>query len=433
MRMTGDGAAPVWRAQDDALAPVSAARRLHTLDVLRGLALLGIFLMNVEYFGRPLNDMGTGVDPAQAPLDHALSWLVYVFVQGKFWILFSLLFGMGFALMDDRARAAGADFRALYVRRALGLLAIGLVHALLVWGGDILVAYALGAFVLLWFRDAEPARQARWGAALYGLPALALLLMAGLMWATDASTPNGATPASPDEAARLALEQASRAAEITAYSTGSWWDAVQVRAHFFVDNLDETLVFDVFAVGMFLLGAWLLRIGAIADPAAHATLHRALRWIALPVGVAIALASASVAVEFDWERDGARAMVAMSLMLLAAPLMSLGYLAWTVRALQTQTGARVLGVLAPAGRMALTNYLLQSSIGTLVFYGHGLGLWGQVPRRWQLLGVLVVFALQVLASRSWLAHFRHGPVEWLWRACTYGRFPPMRREAAFSP
>jgi len=413
-------------------APVPAGGRLVCLDVLRGLALLGIGLMNVEYFSRPLRDMGQGLDPTQAPLDYALSWLVYVFVQGKFWILFSLLFGMGFALMGERARIAGTDFRGMYLRRAAGLMAIGFVHALLIWAGDILVTYALGAFVLLLFRDMEPLRQGRWGAALYGVPALGLLLM-GVLWLSVDAAPSGAPAPSASDVARLALEKTRRADEIAAYTTGTWWDAVQVRGRFFLDNLDETLVFEVFAMGVFLLGAWLLRSGAIAHPDAHPGLHRTLRFVALPVGVVLALGSASVAVQFDMEKDAGRAVVAMSLMLLASPLMSLGYLSWALRALQTVAGARVLGVLAPAGRMALTNYLLQSLVGTFVFYGYGLGLWGQVPRRWELLGVVVLFALQVLASRSWLTHFHFGPVEWLWRACTYGRFPPMRTEPARSP
>ncbi len=408
---------------------VAATARLPSLDVLRGLALLGIALMNVEYFDRPLSDMGQGLEPSQSPADYALSWLVYVFVQGKFWILFALLFGMGFALMDARMRATGRDFRAIHARRAAGLLAIGLLHALLIWAGDILVSYAIGAFLLLWFRNMDPDRQGRWGAALYGVPCLALLLMAWSMSALEPSTPAAADPA---ETARRAVEQSRRAAEIAAYSSGSWWEAVQVRARYFIEHFDETLVFEVFALGMFLVGAWLLRIGAIANPDMHARLHGGLRWIVLPAGLLLALASASIAVRFDWENDGTRSLLATSLMLLAAPLMSLGYLAWTIRALRTSTGARVLGTLAPAGRMALSNYLLQSVVGTLVFYGYGLGLWGQVPRRWQVCGVFVVFALQVLASHWWLARFRYGPVEWLWRACSYGRFPPMRPAAAHS-
>lgn len=418
------------QSHDGALAPVPAEGRLQTLDVLRGFALLGIFLMNVEYFGRPLGDMGAGLDPTQAPLDYALSWLVYVFVQGKFWILFCLLFGMGFALMDERARRAGGDFRLLYLRRSAGLLAIGLAHALLVWAGDILVSYALGAFLLLFFRDASPATQGRWGAVLYGAPALGLVGLSLLLLMAESA---GASATDPDALAQQAREAAVRAAETAAYAQGSWWDATVMRARHLATHWSETAAFLAFALGMFLVGAWLLRSGAIAHPQAHARLYRLLRRVALPVGVALALASTAVAVQFDWVHDATRSMLAMALMLVASPLMSLGYLALIIRALQTDRGARVLAVFAPAGRMALTNYLLQSLIGTLVFYGHGLGLWGQVARRWQLLGVLVVFATQVAASRWWLSRFRFGPVEWLWRACTYGRFPPMRPVAAHNP
>ena len=111
-----------------------------------------------------------------------------------------------------------------------------------------------------------------------------------------------------------------------------------------------------------------------------------------------------------------------------SPLMALGYVGLVV--LAWQAGARWLGVLAPAGRMALTNYLLQSVVGTLLFYGYGLGLWGDVSRMGQTLIVLVVFALQVAASHWWLARFRFGPLEWLWRTFTYLRRPTMRRSIA---
>lgn len=412
------------------LMPTGANQRLQTLDVLRGFALLGIFLMNVEYFGRPLGDMGHGIDPAQAPFDFALSWLIYVFVQGKFWILFSLLFGMGFALMGERARAAGRPFTTLYLRRSLCLLAIGLAHALLVWAGDILVAYAIGALLLLPFHDLSPQRQGRWGALLYGLPVLAMFAMASLMLVLQAA---GSSTADRPDPAQQAAEAAMRAMEVTAYSQGSWWQATQARVQYFTAHFGETLVFVAFALGIFLVGAWLLRSGAISEPHAHDALHRRLRRIALPVGVGLALVSTAVSTRLDWEHDGARSMLAMALMMAASPLMSLGYLALVVEALRTNAGARVFGVLAPAGRMALSNYLLQSLLGTWVFYAHGLGLWGEVPRRWQVLGVFAVFALQVAASHWWLARFRFGPAEWLWRACTYGRIPPIRTVPVHNP
>jgi uncharacterized protein len=128
----------------------------------------------------------------------------------------------------------------------------------------------------------------------------------------------------------------------------------------------------------------------------------------------------------EFDQMGMSSVFAFSASLIGSLLMALGYLAWVVRALQSPALARPLHWLAPAGRMALTNYLLQSIVCTLVFYGYGLGYFEQLPRAWQVPFVLVVFALQVLLSRWWLARFRFGPAEWLWRTVTYLRPQPMR-------
>jgi uncharacterized protein len=121
-----------------------------------------------------------------------------------------------------------------------------------------------------------------------------------------------------------------------------------------------------------------------------------------------------------------REAVQVVLFLVASLVLALAYGATVVIALLGPAGRWLTAWLAPAGRMALSNYLMQSLIGTLLFYGYGLGLWGQVGRAWQAVGVLAVFALQMLASRGWLARFRHGPAEWVWRCITYWRIVPIR-------
>ena len=150
----------------------------------------------------------------------------------------------------------------------------------------------------------------------------------------------------------------------------------------------------------------------------------------LPVGLALTAWSIAIAPDpvMDPAAPSAAPMVAMALHMAGSPLMALAYIGLVV--LAWQAGARWLAVLAPAGRMALTNYLLQSLVGTLLFYGYGLGLWGDVSRAGQTGIVLGVFALQVAASHWWLARFRMGPVEWLWRAFTYLQWPAMRRAPA---
>lgn len=409
------------------LAPVAATERIQVLDVLRGFALLGIFLMNVEFFSRSLLDVSSGIDPGLAGVDWLADAFVYVFVRGKFWTLFSLLFGMGFAVMLARAEAAGRPFAGLYLRRTAGLALIGLAHGLFVWSGDILLSYAMAAVALLLFRNTPVTRLWKWGVVLYGLLAALMLLGAAGMAAAGADPQ--AAPASGGGGEAAALE-ALRSAEVAAYASGTYAEANAVRAAYFLEHLGNNVFLVPMVVGMFLLGAWLVRSGAMADPAAHRRLF--VRLAAWGGAVGLALTLWSVAVDPDPVMDpgagGAVPMFAMALHVLGSPLMALAYVGLVV--LAWARGVRWLAVLAPAGRMALTNYLLQSVVGTLLFYGYGLGLWGDVSRAGQTLIVLVVFALQVAASHWWLARFRFGPAEWLWRAFTYLQRPPMRRVVA---
>ena len=153
---------------------------MHTLDVVRGFALLGIFLMNIEGMVGPVAASGTGLDPSLAGIDRWADAAIYLLVQGKFYTLFSLLFGMGFAVMSQRAERAGRSFASLYWRRSLALLGIGVVHALLIWSGDILVTYALLSLFLLAFREV-PQRWLPWLALICFLGPLALMLGLGLL------------------------------------------------------------------------------------------------------------------------------------------------------------------------------------------------------------------------------------------------------------
>ena len=141
---------------DEPAGPTPTPQRIDTLDVLRGFALLGIGLMNIEFFSRPLQGLALGFDVSLAGADRQVAWAVMTFVQGKFWTLFALLFGAGFALMLERSEAGSDAFMARYVRRLAGLLAIGIAHALLLWAGDILVPYALAGAVLLAFAQMRP-------------------------------------------------------------------------------------------------------------------------------------------------------------------------------------------------------------------------------------------------------------------------------------
>jgi uncharacterized protein len=409
-----------------ALSPVGDDERIQAMDVLRGFALLGILLMNIEAMVGPMNGALTGLDPTLTGADRLADALIYILVQGKFYPLFSLLFGMGFAVMMARSAAAGRPFVAIYARRVLALLAIGLAHALLVWSGDILTTYALVAVVLLvFFRNTPQSRLPKWAVFWILVPPL-LMLAVGALLELAQLTPEGRTQIAALAASSELQNNAHLEAQRLAQGEGSYAQAVAQR----VEDLKMMLGYLVFwgwqILGLFLLGAWFVRSGAIARPSAFDRLYARLRWVALPLGLAMTLLAFRLSPTLSMGPTGLVGASAMGLSMLGGVLMCLGYLAWIVRGLQSPAMAPKLGWLAPAGRMALTNYLLQSLVCTWIFSGYGLGYFEQLPRAWQVPFVLGFYTLQVLLSHAWLSRFRYGPAEWLWRAATYLRLPDLR-------
>jgi uncharacterized protein len=405
------------------LQPVAPAERIVTLDVLRGFALLGILLMNIEGFVGPLDAAMTGLDPALRGADRLADAAVYLLVQGKFYTLFALLFGMGFAVMAQRADAVRREFGGFFLRRSAALLLIGVLHATLLWSGDILVSYALLAFMLLAFREA-PVRWLPWMALVVYLGSPLLSLLSGAIGSVAQSDPHGAVQWRQDMAAQAQRAAVALQQQREAFGHGSYAAATAQRLRDLVDALG-LLVFNAPTIfGMFLLGAWCVRSGLAQQPQRRPRLLAALRWGVLPVGAALMLVSFLMEPWMDPARLDLRLGAAFALATLASGMMALGYAAWVLRF------TPALRWLAPAGRMALSNYLLQSLVCTTLFYGYGLGYFERLPRAWQIPFACALFALQVALSQLWLRHFRFGPAEWLWRSASYLHWQPMRRRDA---
>jgi uncharacterized protein len=312
----------------------------------------------------------------------------------------------------------------------LALLGIGLVHALLVWSGDILLTYALLGFVLLLcFRRTPVSRLPKWGIALYLLPLLLTWAMAGFA-ALAQLDPQAAAEFQKGMAAQAQQMNALIDGERLAYGAGSYAQAVAQRATDTGSMLGFLVFFGPTLLGVFLFGAWFLRSGVIRDSGAHLPLFRRLRNLGFGFGLPLMLWSAWTHPTMSFSEMSLGSAAAQTAAQLANLLMMLGYLSVIVLAMQLPAWADRLRWLAPAGRMALSNYLMQSVVCTLVFYGYGLGYFERLPRAWQPLFVLALFALQVLLSRWWLARYRFGPLEWLWRVLTYARMQPIRRVAA---
>jgi uncharacterized protein len=394
---------------------VDAGERVALFDVLRGFALFGILLYNIEAFaGLPFLSAADRDFIDFGGYDQRVDYFVRALIEAKFYSLFSFLFGLGFAVFMRRAMARAADAPRLFRRRLLGLLLIGLAHGFLLWFGDILHVYALFGFVLLAMRGFTDRALLRAALVLLIAPvAIYLVLLAVHMpnpFAPPANPP-------PDGGVFTWLRDA--------LATGSYGDVLAANAFMVAAgwarravNLSLPRI-----LGMFLLGYYVGRMRWLEDVrACRGVLHR---WLALGflVGLPLNLAYARLGQEGVALPASAWGLVQASAGSVGIPLLCLGYIAAIAIAFDSPWGRNILGALAPVGRMALTNYLLQSVVCVTLFYGLGFGLFGQVGRAIALAIALGLFIAQLICSALWFVWFKQGPVEHLWRRFTYGAPP----------
>ncbi|GIF17024.1 DUF418 domain-containing protein [Actinoplanes teichomyceticus] len=390
-------------------APEPATSRIGLVDALRGFALFGILAVNITYFGSPFQ--GTGIaDPAHhGALDTAVHLAVTALFETKFFLLFSFLFGYSFTLQMDSAARRGARITRRFPRRLAGLFVIGAAHAVLLFPGDILTTYALLGVVLLVLRRLRP-RRALWVAA--GLLVLAAAAYALLAIALHASGGAGG----PDPAA------AGRALATGAAYRGGPGEVIAQHLRDLPDTAALLLLFQApAALAMFLAGLAAGTRRALADAGRH---RRRLRWI-MVAGLSVGLPAGALYAYVETYRAGTPAELAvLALDLLAAPALAAAYgaavlLAGTAR-------PRLAAALAPAGRMALSNYLFQSLVCSLLFTGYGAALTGRLGPPAVFAVAVALFAVQLPLSAWWLRRHRYGPVEWLLRMVTNAEVPPWR-------
>ena len=400
-------------ARPDALPYRSGRRRIDLIDALRAFALFGILQVNILSFLWGPGGLTVFSGPPGIA-DQTVYLLVAAFVSTKFLSLFALLFGYGFALQTRRIRRARDEpgARKAYRRRLWFLLAVGVLHGALLYFGDILTAYALCGFVLALYARSRPSTLAaharNW---LIGYLAVTLVLML--------VTGRAGRFVSAADAASVPPEWVDR---FEAATTGDYVDYLLANVADYVDlTLLAVTLSAPYLVGLFVLGALAGRLGWLAHPERHPRVWRrarAIGWAALPV----AAAGAWLSLQSQIDTPGLPSAVGFTLTALSFPLLGL-YLAWIVRWRDARAMHAAITWLAPAGRMPLTNYLLQSVAMGVLLSGWGLG-WGAALSVAQLaaLAVLIV-AAQIVASRAWIARFGQGPVEALWRRATYGRGP----------
>jgi uncharacterized protein len=397
------------------LTPISLPERIEVLDVLRGLAVCGILIGNMQWFS------GYGMMPPtvarQSPFaDQATHFLVHFFVEGKFYSIFSFLFGFGFALQIARAEERGDSRASLFKRRLFWLLVIGLLHAYLLWSGDILSIYALMGFVLILFRRKTDGALLKWAVALLAVPILTYILLYILF---------------------VALVPPGAVAKLDAAQIAFWHESVQnvPRSSYLqiITGYNRNMIVGRYAslilemrlpklLAMFLLGSYAYRRGFFQNLSSHQPFIRRVLIYGLILGVVGNVAFAAFAgaeAVFPPSPAGIAGVISYAFGVPALALFFIALVATLWQRAPSSNGRRLLAWLAPVGRMALTNYLLQTVICVFIFYGYGFGQFGRFGARAATLIALAIFLFQIFVSALWLKYFAYGPLEWIWRQLTY--------------
>lgn len=382
--------------------PTPARVRVAAIDVVRGIALFGVLMVNLTTeFRVSLFQQFIETPAGGSALDVLLERAIALALASKAFSLFALLFGVGLAIQYERLARRGRPYYWL-LRRLVALLAFGLIHLLLIWNGDILTEYALAGLLIL------PLLRA--SAGWTGATALALLLMfvAQPFMPWWIRWPDYSTLQHHVAQANVVLAGGGMA-DVLRFS---WQELPLLGAlHLFV--LPRTL-------GLFALGMWVWKTGVFTRP-------RDFRAAILLVAIAGTVGGAGV-IAADLRGafiglDGIRSLVDQA----PVVLLALGYGAAIVALMEYAPAARLLAVFAPLGRMAFTNYLIQSVLFGLIFFGYGLGRFGRMATTPACALGLAVYGMQIVYSAWWLRRYRFGPVEWLWRTLMYGARQPMRR------
>lgn len=434
--------------------PIDAKERILTLDVLRGFALFGIMFVNVYAFVHPA-DWFTVNWSELGSAEYGAEMFKIAFTQGKFYSLFAILFGLGFTVQLASAERRGTAFAGRFFWRLCILYIIAFFHFLFLWGGDILNSYAASGMILLVayllkrlldkgvakVKKDESKKAPRWL-----MLAVAAFFMFGPLVGWGLSVGQNASIVERHQAGEQLTEQEQKFIErrekrmdpearakreerqqkiVDTFTNGSYLDTVKYRWDILMGRFFGMIPFWFSVFGLFLIGAYFGRNNFIGRAAELKS-----GFIKLGIGCFVIGALANVgflyAHIFKPENGGQFWMwLTFANKTLAGVTWALMYVSIITLAM-LGSAKKYLKVFAPVGQMALTNYLLQSLVGGLVFYGYGLGLVGKLNAFEQFAYMVVVFSCQVVFSRWWLSRYRFGPAEWLWRSMTYLSLQPMR-------
>lgn len=379
------------------LQPISLNERVKAIDIMRGLALLGILIINMLAFHSPFSY----IDPYKwftGSVNEGLYAVIDIFVQASFYPLFALLFGYGLAMQFMRAEEKGQAFTPLAVKRLLILLGIGVIHAFLIWYGDILITYALMGLLLIGMIRLPASWLVGFGSILYVIPHLFLL---AIMFIAVAMDPN------------IYVGYMEIESSIQSYQSGSFAEIFSQRLADWraSNNLMGFMFLTITILPFLMIGAAAAKWRLIERTGEKKKLWLFLATVPLLVGLILK------STPFIFEKNYAFVYVQD---IFGGPLVAVGYAAIIALLAQKNAMQKLLSPLAKVGRMSLTTYVTQSVVATFIFYSYGFGLYGQVDVLTGTLIALGIFVFQLIFAELWFEKFSKGPLEMLWRKWTYG-------------
>ena len=400
--------------------PVEKTNRIQSIDLLRGIAILGILIMNIQSFAMPSAAYNNPLAFGDLTGLNKMTWILsHLFADQKFMSIFSILFGAGIILITEKKELLTGSSLKLHYTRNLILLLIGLLHAHLIWYGDILVAYALCSFLVYPFRKLSPKK----------------LLITGLLILSVPSFLNGFfqfslpyMPASELQDLRLDWAPTNELIEqeITAF-TGSISSQIKINSQqaLFLETFVFLIQFLWRAGGFMLVGMALFRWGVLSAERSR-SFYLKSAFYSLIIGFPIVIYGIYMNFTMNWDFQYSM-FTGSQFNYWGSLFVAYGYISLIMVFAQSDNYYTMKKHLASIGQMALTNYILHSFIGVLIFFGIGFGFFGKIDRSLQILIVGIIWIFQYLTSEKWLNSYRFGPLEWVWRSLTYGKKQPFLR------
>ncbi|KGP72115.1 DUF418 domain-containing protein [Pontibacillus yanchengensis] len=387
--------------------PLEASRRLPWIDAARGLAILGIFMVNVPAFNAPYFMYGGEGEFWDSQLSHIVQAFIDIFFQASFYTLFSFLFGFGMYMMKERLleKGFGNRYQLILARRLFVLIGFGLIHGLFIWHGDILFTYGMIGLLLFLFYAREAKTLVIWA---FGLLTFYAISSIGLYYPVRDRL---------NIVDRQNIQQAQEA-----YGSGNWLEVFsQIQHDWLYSNgsVFQWIFLTLSLLPMFLLGMYFCKKRFLHETSEHkSTLQK---WWAITLVLFIVFKIGPYLFgNPEWVQYSVQDSIGGS-------ASAIFYITSVALMYQRGVGEKLFAPFTFVGRLSLTNYLLQSVICFFLFYSVGLGLYGSVPPIMSVAIVVGIYFLQVIASKLWLKSFRFGPFEWLWRTITYMKKQPLRR------